>query len=84
MNPREIEVHIEELVLHGFAANARWQIGDAIEQELRGLLAAKGIPPAWLSSPDRIDAAASRAISPAKSAQAGAHIAGAIYRGGTK
>ena len=38
MNPREIEVHIEELVLQGFPRSARWQIADAIENELRARL----------------------------------------------
>jgi hypothetical protein len=84
MSPREIDVHIEELVLHGFTPNARWQIGDALEHELRGLLTAKGIPSAWLSSPQRIDADTARTTSPTKPAQAGAEIAGAIYRGSTK
>jgi hypothetical protein len=94
MSPREIDVHIEELVLHGFELGGRWQIGDAFEQELRGLLTAKGIPPVWLSSPKRtpvwlsspkrIDAGAIRPTSLTKPAQAGAEIAGAAYRGGAK
>jgi hypothetical protein len=84
MSPREIDVHIEELVLSGFAPNARWQIGDALEHELRGLLTAEGIPLAWLSSSQRIDAGAISITSLTKPAQAGADIAGAIYRGGAK
>ena len=79
MNPREIEVHIDELILHGFAPRDRWQIGDALEHELRGLLAARGIPPTWLSSPERIDAGSIRAMSHTKSAVAGAEIASAVY-----
>ena len=51
MNPREIEVHIEELVLQGFPRSARWQIADAIENELRARLTKDGIPAAWQSSP---------------------------------
>ena len=35
MNPRQIDVHIEELVLHGFAHGDRWDVADAIERELR-------------------------------------------------
>lgn len=84
MNPREIEVHIEELVLHGFAPDARCQIGDALEHELRGLLADKGIPSVWLSSPERIDASSIRATRQTKPAAAGAEIAAAAYRGGAK
>ena len=44
MKPREIDVHIEELVLHGFKPASRWQIAEALEQELRGLLTANGVP----------------------------------------
>ena len=84
MNPREIEVHIEELVLHGFAASARWQIGDALESELRGLLAAQGLPRAWLSNPERIQTAAIQSARLTKPASAGFEIAAAAYRGGGK
>jgi hypothetical protein len=84
MRPREIEVYIEELVLHGFAPCERWQVGNALENELRGLLTTKGIPPAWLSNPERIDANPIRPISLTKPAQVGAGIAGAVYRGGAK
>ena len=63
ITPREIEVHIDELILHGFTPRDRWQIGDALEHELRGLLAARGIPASWLSSPERIDAGRIRTMS---------------------
>jgi len=77
--PREIEVHIEELVLHGFDPNARWRIGDALETELRALLAESGFPPAWLLSPQRIDAGVFRPVAAADSG-----IASAICGGGSK
>jgi hypothetical protein len=41
-SPR-IEVHIEELVLHGFAAGDRFAIGDAVERELGRLFADGGL-----------------------------------------
>jgi hypothetical protein len=82
MKPREIDVHIEELVLHGFPLGDRWRIGHAIEHELRDLLAEGGIPPAWLSCPERIDASPIRATGLTKPAVAGARIAGAAYGGG--
>ena len=81
MKPREIEVHIEELVLHGFAPRSRWDMADALQQELHGLLAAHGIPPPWQNSPERIDAGVIRATAPARSTIAGEQIARAIYRG---
>lgn len=34
---RNIELHIEELVLHGFAHSDRWGIGEAVERELSRL-----------------------------------------------
>ena len=60
MNPREIEVHIEELVLHGFAPSDRWHIGDALESELQGLLITHGFPAAWQTDPRKLDAGSIR------------------------
>ena len=80
VNPRAIEVHIDELILHGFAPRDRWQIGDMLEHELRGLLAARGIPATWFSSPERIDAGRIRTMSLNKPATVGAEIASAVYR----
>ena len=34
MKPREIEVHIEELILHGFEPAHRCGIGDALQRQL--------------------------------------------------
>jgi len=81
MNPREIEVDIEELVLHGVAPGDRWRIDDALERELRGLLAAKGVPSLWLSSPERIAAGTICSAGLTRPAQVGAEIAGAAYGG---
>jgi hypothetical protein len=41
MMPRNIELHIEELVLHGFAPGDRYRIGAAMERELARLFAEK-------------------------------------------
>ena len=84
MNPREIDVHIEELVLHGFEPANRWLIADALERELHELLTAKGLPPQWLSSPERIEAAKISSSSLTKSERAGVEIAAATYRGGAQ
>lgn len=80
MNPRQIEVHIEELVLHGFDPGTRWNVADALENELRGLLAERGIPPAWHANPERIDTGAVRASAQSRPAVAGTEIARAVYR----
>ena len=84
MKPRQIEVHIEELILHGFEPANRWRIADALQQELHALVTAKSVPSCWLSSPKRIDAGAICSANLAKAAQTGADIAGAVYRGGVK
>jgi hypothetical protein len=78
MNPREIEVHIEELVLHGFPRSERWQIADAIENELRERLAKDGVPAAWQSSPRQLDAGS---IKSNTHARLGAKIARAVHGG---
>jgi hypothetical protein len=41
--PRAIEVHIDELVLHGFDRADRHRIGDAVRIELTELLAAEKV-----------------------------------------
>ena len=77
--PREIEVRIEELVLHGFAPGSRWDLAEALESQLRALLAERGVPPAWQASPERLDAGPIRAGAQTPSATAGEQIARAIY-----
>ncbi len=42
--PPNIELHIEELVLHGFAHGDRHEIGAAVKRELAQLFAEQGIP----------------------------------------
>lgn len=43
MNPN-VELHIEELVLHGFSPGDRCRIGDAVERELGRLFIERGVP----------------------------------------
>lgn len=84
MNPREINVHIEELILHGFARGTRWDVAEAIERELRGLLVTRGIPPAWQTSPERLDTAPIPAAAQTKPAVTGEQIARVVYGGGAR
>ena len=44
MKPMNVELHIEELVLHGFAPGDRYRIGEAVERELQRLLTVQGAP----------------------------------------
>ena len=40
---KDVELHIEELVLHGFSPGSRQQIGDAVQRELTRLIAEQGL-----------------------------------------
>jgi hypothetical protein len=82
MNSREIDVHIEELVLHGFARGTCREVAEALETELRALLVERGVPAGWQASPERIEAGPIRAGARMKSAATGEQIARAVYGGG--
>lgn len=45
MQNKNIELHIEQLILHGFLASDRHRIAGAVERELTNLLTDKGISP---------------------------------------
>ena len=47
MNPAQVDVHIEELVLHGFAPADRHRIAEGLQRELAGLLAERAGLPSW-------------------------------------
>ncbi len=87
MTPREIELHIDELVLHGFAPGDRRRIGRAVERELSRLLtqaAASGALPRSLTtgSAAALRDAGAIQLTPGHSPEsAGAQVAQAIYRG---
>lgn len=84
MKPREIEVHIEELILHGFEPAHRWRIADGLQRRLEELLTGKGVPSLWFLNPERIEGRTIRSGSLSRPAEAGTEIAGAVYHGGTK
>jgi hypothetical protein len=42
--PYPVEVHIEELVLHGFESAERYAIGEIVQRELTRLFAEQGTP----------------------------------------
>ena len=77
-----INLHIEELVLRGFAARDRHRIGAAVEHELARLIgeqgmAALGTKPLAL---DRMNAGAIRVSAGAKPQAIGAQIAQSVFR----
>ena len=84
MSPREIEVHIEELVLHGFKPSSQWDICDALQTQLHALLAERGLPAAWEAGPERIDAGVAHAHILSRPSVIGTEIASAVYQGGAR
>lgn len=79
--PPSIEIHIEELILHGFAANDRLHIGAAIEQELSRLIERQGTQALPRSSVnlERLAAGSFRLANNANSQTVGQHIARHVY-----
>jgi hypothetical protein len=83
MKPENVELHIEELVLRGFAPGDRYRIGDAMERELARLLAERGTPPSLArgSGIERLDGGAFEVAHGSKSEAVGVQVAQAIYGG---
>jgi len=80
--PTGIELHIEELVLHGFEARDRHSIAEAVQLELARLIAANGGTDS-LNTPislERIKTSAFKVQANAKAQQAGKQIAEAVFR----
>lgn len=78
----KVELHIEELVLNGFAPEDRHRIGEAVERELESLLMEPGIPS--LNSDLEIGDMDAGEITVARGTRpeaTGAQIARAVYKG---
>jgi hypothetical protein len=78
-----IELHIDDLVLHGFAYSDRYLISKAIEHELARLFVERGSPSLLAESGDfpRLDAGAFEVAPGTKPAAIGAQVAQAVYTG---
>ena len=78
-----IELHIEELVLHGFAAADRRAIGAAVEAELTRLLASRGLPASLADGATirAIDAGRVAVPGDARPANVGVQVAQSVYGG---
>ena len=77
-----IELHIEELVLHGFTAYNAHQIGDAIQREITRLLRERRLPSALSAdiNLERLNAGSFTIQSGAKAEVVGTSIGNAIYQ----
>ena len=78
-----VELHIEELVLHGFAPGDRYRMGEAVERELARLLGEEGIPISLRSesATDETRGATFNVPHNAKSPAIGQQVAQAVYQG---
>ncbi len=80
---RNIELHIEELILHGFAPGDRYRIGEAVELELARLFTEHGAPPSLVHGGeiDKLDGGAFDMAQGSKAEVIGAEVARAVYGG---
>ncbi len=83
LKPRNVQVHIEELVLHGFRPGERYDIADAVQRELAGLFESHGVSPSLLQSGAvaRLDGGAFKVAARSRTAAVGYQIAKALYGG---
>lgn len=76
-----LELHIEELVLHGFPAGDRFRIGDAVEQELSRLIAEQGLGLTTAMSMEALDAGSFKIGASARPQSIGVQVARNLHQG---
>jgi hypothetical protein len=83
MRPTNVELHIEELVLHGLAPGDRYRIGEAVERELRRLFAEQGAPASLTQGGEieRMDGGSFGVAEGSRGDAIGAQVAQAVYGG---
>ena len=83
MKPKNIELNIEELVLHGFSPGDRYGIGEAVERELTRLLADRGVPESLEGGREvaSVDGGAIEVATGSKAEAVGVRVAKAVYGG---
>jgi hypothetical protein len=77
-----VELHIEELLLHGFERGDRDRISEAVQQELTRLFA-QGVPPSLAQGGEigRLDGGGFEMNADMQSGAIGSQIAQSIYGG---
>lgn len=82
-HPVSVELHVDELVLHGFAPGDGWRIGDAVQQELSRLMTNQGLP--WSHGGpvniEHLDAGSFVAGPAMKTGSIGLQVAEKLHRG---
>jgi hypothetical protein len=74
-----IELHIEELVLHGFKPGDRHRIGEAVERELTRLLVEQGLPLVKGTEIARLDCGSFSLAKNSRAERTGSQVAKAVY-----
>ena len=79
----QIELNIDELVLHGFAPGDRHRIGEAVERELTRLLTDRGVPQSLERGGEiaSMDGGAFEVAPGSRAQVVGAQVAKAVYGG---
>ena len=85
MNGRSVELHIEELVMHGVSRVDALRIARVAEGELSRLIAEGGVPAGWGRGGEvgRVDAGSFEVRSDAGAEITGARLARALYASGS-
>jgi hypothetical protein len=83
MKPRNIKLHIEELVLDGFPAGDHYHIANLVERELSRLFAEKGVPHSLTKGGEiaHLDGGVFEAARGSKPEAIGTKVAQAVYGG---
>ncbi len=83
MKPRDIKLHIEELVLDGFTPGDQYRIADSVERELARLFTEQGVPQSlsWGGEIAHLDGGAFEAARGSKPEAIGAKVARSVYGG---
>mgnify|MGYP001315045729 CR=1 FL=1 len=81
--PAAIQLHIEELILHGGNPADRHRIGDAVQRELTRLLAEGAVPPSILAAGEisSLDGGSRRVAVSSSGTVIGNQIARAVHEG---
>ena len=80
MKSKEIELHIKQLVLHGFSTADKYHIGVAMKRELTRLMNRQGFS-AVSSGVVSVDASSFTATANATPEHIGSRVAECVYRG---
>jgi hypothetical protein len=83
MRPKNIEIHIEELVLDGFEQADRHRIAEAAKRELTRLFTERGIPPSLARGGEinRLEGGTFQTAPASGPETIGAKVARAVYGG---